>query len=90
MVAQIEFAIAEKREVVVLHPREEGLGLGHLGGVDHGGARLEGRDGVVELAQHGPPIRDHRAYIGERLVEVRNQRLARLGRRLMVDADMHP
>ena len=86
--ADVVRAVAEEREVVVVHPREQVARLRQLIGVD--GRRRRGQSGehVVDALPHRRPLLDRGAHVGEHAREVGSKPLQFLGAGLAVDLDV--
>ena len=88
MNAQLVLAVAEEREVVVLHPLEQGLGLGDLVGADRRRVLVELGDDLPCTRAHRAPVVDRRPHVREDPLELRGELVERGALRLTVDLDV--
>ena len=86
---QVVAAVAKEGEVVVGDPAQERHRLLELGRLEHLGAAPQIGDRVLDLAEHGPPVLDPRADVGQDPLEVGADRLDPLGIALAVELEMH-
>ena len=87
---KIVLAHAQQGEVVVGQPFEEGGRLLDFLTVQRRRRQLNCGDGFVQLGQHGLPVVDRGAHVGQDFVQRRPDFFDRLGRGLPGDLDMHP
>ena len=82
----VVLAVAEEREVAVVHPLEQVAGLGALVRVD--GRRVELCDDVADALPHRLPVVDRGAHVAEHAAEAGTQPLQLLRAGLAVDLDV--
>ena len=57
------FAIAQKSEMTILHPLEQGAGLAQLGGIDPRAQAAQLHGGAARGSLHARPIRTGHAHV---------------------------
>ena len=88
-VGNLVFAIAQEGEVVLGHPAQEGLGLGHALLVQRKRTLRQLLGDLHHVRAHGPPVADRRAHVGQRRLEVVQQVIAVLAIGQAVDLQVH-